>query len=92
MKVNICGLMHEIVESEDAFDVDMHLGQINYKELKILINKNIPNELKEETICHEMVHGMLTHLGFYEEAQNEQFVQSLSNAIYQGFSIKKEEQ
>lgn len=44
---------------------------------------------KEETICHEMLHGMLVHLGFDELSQNEQLVQSLANAIYQGFMIRR---
>lgn len=47
-------------------------------------------EAKEETICHEMVHGILVHLGYTEQSQDETFVQALGNAIYQGFEIKAE--
>lgn len=88
MKVNICGLPHEVVEMENNFNLDCQLGMIEYKDLVIKINKDMPQIAKEETLCHEMVHGMLVHLGYTELADNEQLVQALGNAIYQGFNIK----
>lgn len=87
MKVCICGLKHEVIECEDKFNVDCHLGQIDYKDLVIKINKDMPKESKKETLCHEMVHGMLNHLGYRDLSNDEQFVQALGNAIYQGFEI-----
>lgn len=88
MKVNICGIYHDVVETEDKFDVDCHLGQINYSKGEILINKNMPLSIQNETLCHEMVHGMLNHLGYTQLSQDETFVQALGNAIYQGFNVK----
>lgn len=89
MKVNICGLKHEVIECEDLFNLDCHFGQIDYKDLVIKINKDMPKEVKDETICHEMLHGMLVHIGYTDLANDEHFVQALGNAIYQGFEIKK---
>lgn len=89
MKVNICGLPHEVVEVEDKFNMDCHMGMIEYKDLLIKINKDMPQVAKEETICYEMVHGILVHLGYNDMTNDEQFVQALGNAIYQGFEIKK---
>lgn len=89
MIVNICGVPHEVIEVKDLFNMDCHMGQIEYKDLIIKINKDMPDEAKKETICHEMIHGILIHLGYIEESQNEQFVQALGNAIYQGFDIKE---
>ena len=90
MKVNICGIPHKVIECEDRFDVDAHFGQIDYKACEIRINKDMTEASKKETLCHEMVHGMLTHLGYSEYSQDEQLVQALGNAIYQGFEIKAE--
>ena len=90
MKVNICGIPHKVVECEDRFDVDAHFGQIDYKACEIRINKDMTEASKKETLCHEMVHGMLTHLGYTNYSNDEVFVQSLANAIYQGFEIKTE--
>lgn len=90
MTVNICGVSHKIVECEDNFNADCHFGQIDYKACEIHINKDLTEENKKETICHEMVHGIFIHLGYNDYAQDEQLVQALGNAIYQGFNIKAE--
>lgn len=90
MTVTICGVPHKVVECEDKFNVDTHFGQIDYKTCEIRINKDLTEENKKETICHEMVHGIFIHLGYNDYAQDEQLVQALGNAIYQGFSIKAE--
>ena len=90
MTVNICGIKYEVVECEDAFDADTHFGQIDYLQAKITVNKSMCDSIKKEAICHEMVHGILVHLGYNEQSQNEQFVQALGNAIAQGFEIKEE--
>lgn len=87
MIVNICGIPHKVIECEDNFNVDTHFGQIDYKNCEIRINKNMTDESKKETICHEMIHGIFVHLGYSNCAQDEQLVQALGNAIYQGFNI-----
>ena len=58
MIVNICGLPHKVIEKEDNFDIDCHFGQIDYKKCEIKINKDMTEEVKKETICHEIVHGI----------------------------------
>ena len=64
--------------------------EIDYKACEIRVNKDMSKEAKEETIIHEMVHGMLVHLGYTEQSDDETFVQALANAIYQGFDIRGE--
>lgn len=88
MRINICGIKYDVVECEDAFDVDKHFGQIDYMQAKIKVNKSMCDQIKQEAICHEMVHGILVHLGYNEQSQDEQFVQALGNAIMQGFTIR----
>lgn len=89
MKVNICGIEHEILHEEDKFDAQQtHFGQINFADAKILINRNIAKSIQEETLCHEVIHGILVHLGYEELNDNEQFVSALSNAICQSFDVK----
>ena len=90
MKVNICGITHEVIECEDTFDIDTHFGMITYKDAVIKINKDMPVDMKKEAICHEILHGMLVHLGYDEYSQDERFVQALANAINQTFIIKEE--
>ena len=90
MKVNICGIPHTIIECEDHFNVDYHFGQIEFGKCEIRINKDASDEIKKETIFHEMVHGILVHLGYNAYSNDEQFVQALGNALYQSFEIKEE--
>lgn len=90
MIVNICGVPHKIIECEDKFDTDVHFAQIDYKACKIRVNKDMTDECKKEAICHEMIHGIFVHLGYNNYANDEQLVQALGNAIYQGFKIKAE--
>lgn len=87
--ITICGIPYKIVPTEDVFDVDTHLGQINYITGEIRVNEKLQGEILYETLAHEIVHGILTYLGYEKESQNEQFVQALGNAINQTFKIKE---
>lgn len=92
MKVNICGMLYDVVEEEDIFHFgEKRFGFIDYMQTKIHINKDMTVENKKETLCHEMVHGILNHLGYNDYNDDEQFVQALGNAIYQSFSIVDKE-
>jgi hypothetical protein len=49
----------------------------------------MPEAMQQQALCHEWLHGALVMLGFNEESQNEQFVQALSMAINQTFTVKE---
>lgn len=87
MIVNICGIPHKVIETEDNFDLDVHFGQIDYKKCEIRINKSLSCEGKHEALCHEIIHGIFVHLGFNEFSQDEHLVQALGNAIHQSFDV-----
>ena len=90
MKVNICGMLHKVIKCPDLFDADgTHYGQIDYGKCEIRINDGISKENFEETLCHEMLHGILVHIGRGDLSADEALVQALANAIYQGFEVKE---
>ena len=90
--VNICGIPHLVVEQSDSFDSgNAHLGQIDYQRCVITINECMDENVKKETLCHEIVHGILVHLGYDELSQDEKFVQAMANGINQTFEIKEQE-
>lgn len=91
-KVNICGIQHTVSLCEDNFDTDLHLGQIKYADAEIRINKNATEAMQMQALFHEMLHGMLIQIGRNEESNDECFVQSLSNAMYQSFTVKEAEE
>ena len=89
MRVNICGIPHEVDFVDDTFaGQDSNFDLITYSECRIRINKNMPKDIQRRTIIHEMVHGMLLHIGREDLTQNETFVQTLAIAIDEGFEIK----
>lgn len=88
MKINICGIEHKIIECEDRFDADTHMGMIDYPKAEICINKNMAESIKTATLCHEVLHGMLMHIGREDLTQDERFVVSLGNAINGSFVPK----
>ena len=84
MIVSICGIPHEVIEREDVFDKEVvQFGQIDYRKAVITLNKNVSPEVKEESLWHEIMHGILVHLGYNEMSDNEQFIQAVSNGVYQ---------
>lgn len=85
MKVNICGIPHKVIYFKDEFNTDTHYGQIDYGKAVIKISEDISKEQQDEALCHEILHGILVHIGKDELSQDEEFVNVLSNAIYQSF-------
>lgn len=88
--VNICGIRHPVIECEDKFDSDTHFGLIDHTQNEIKINKNLSEAAKLETLFHEVVHGILVHIGYQEQSQDETFVQAFGNALFQCCDFKEE--
>lgn len=92
MKINICGITHKVIEDDDVFNANcIHFGQIDFKKCEIHIAKDSTQEIKNEALCHEIIHGIFVHLGYADYSNDEQFVQALGNAINQSFSVKEKE-
>lgn len=85
MEINICGIPYKIIERKDHFDTDLQFAMVDHKKCEIVVNDELTEEGKKESICHEFVHAVLLHLGYNEMHNDEQFVQALGNAIYQTF-------
>ena len=92
MTVNICGIPHKIIFCEDSFQCgDTHFGEIDYGKAEIKVNSALSAENQQETICHEIVHGIFVHIGRQDLAEDEILVQALANAINQSFAVKYKE-
>ena len=87
--IDICGIPYQVVECEDYFTGDsVHFGEIDIKQCKIQIAKDMSKEMKEQTLMHELLHGILMTLGYTEENENEQFVTAVSAAMYPIFKVR----
>lgn len=91
-KIKICGIPYKIKQVnviEEEFE-GVTQGLIVYSNAEIKIKKNLPSKLKKSVLYHEIVHGILTQMGYNDLSNDEKFVQSLSIAIYQMFDLKEE--
>lgn len=82
-KVIICGIPYEVITKEviDCEGEGKTLGHIDYANQKITLREDLPEETRKETLIHEMIHGILCHIG-RDDLNNEDFVQSMANALF----------
>lgn len=87
--VKVCGIPYTVEEYADIFNADgIHFGQVDYLAGKIIINSRATEEIKKETLCHEILHAILVNIGRSDMSEDEMLVQQLGNAINQTFEIK----
>lgn len=81
-KIKIFATEYIVEEVEQIDKYQRLLGQINYCEQRILIDKNISEDMKREILIHEILHGILEKLGYTEINNDEQKVQSIASTLY----------
>ena len=89
MQVEILGVNYEIKEADIIDENPNILGQIVYQKQEIQIKKSLLKDMKNSTIIHEIVHGILFHSGKQELNEKEDLVESLSSSIYQVLKSNK---
>lgn len=89
-KIKICGVPFKIkqVNVIDEEETGIVQGKIFNSQAKILISKRLPKKIKKRVLYHEILHGILVQLGYNELSDDETFVQSMANAMYQMFKLK----
>ena len=89
MQVEILGVNYEIKELDIVDENPNVLGQIVYQKQEIQIKKPLLKDMKNSTIIHEIVHGILFHSGKQELNEKEDLVESISSSIYQVLKSNK---
>lgn len=89
MQVEILGVNYEIKELDIIDENPNVLGQIVYQKQEIQIKKSLLKDMKNSTIIHEIVHGILFHSGKQELNEKEDLVESVSSSIYQVLKSNK---
>lgn len=91
MKVDVCGKLFDLKEIESNTRADTYMGRCDPKMATITINKDMPPEMKESSLIHEWLHGVLTCVGMQEYSDNEILISFLENELYRaGFRVKRE--
>lgn len=78
--ITITGIPYKIEEVEMIKTSDK-IGQIDYLEQVIRIEKTLTDEKKKQVLLHEIIHGILEELGFGELNDNENLVQSIAASL-----------
>ena len=82
MKIKIMGSEYQYEEVEQVDKWSRTLGQIDYINQRILVEKGIPDDLKREVLLHEILHGIFDKLGFSDINSDEQKVNSIGSTLY----------
>ena len=84
-KIKIGGMEYQVKEVKfGESNGDVTLGECHFETADILINENLSDSRKEQTLFHEMVHAMLFEAGSVEY-DNEELVNQLGLIMYQAF-------
>lgn len=86
--INILGLNYTIEEVDTVNKFELSKGEINYLSNEIRIDKNMPEDLKNQVLMHEILHAVFELLGMRELAEDEDKVQSIATALHLVFSTQ----
>lgn len=70
----------EIVDKDNGEVI--HYGRTDNIKYEILINNNQPDNEKEITFYHELIHAILNTGQYFEYSSNEAFVEYMARCIY----------
>lgn len=90
--IKICGIPYQIIEKECIEGNGRVCGEITYDECIIKMREGMHPDYYNQTLIHEVVHGMLVMIGRNDLSEDETFVQSLALAISQTFDLKGEKE
>ena len=61
---------------------DWRKGQIDFVKCRIRIDSSMSHKMKEQTLMHEILHGILEGLGMEDLNSDERAVQSIASALH----------
>ncbi|MDG3136717.1 hypothetical protein [Streptococcus suis] len=69
--VKIGGLTYAVTKKSDLQGTNGNWGQIQYKKLEISLDDSLPEQLEDQTLIHEIVHGILAEAGYTNHEQDQ---------------------
>ncbi|CZR02356.1 hypothetical protein [Trichococcus collinsii] len=79
--IKIGGLLYGVEITKDLQGKEGNWGHIAYKETKIRIDDNLNPQLTNQTLIHEMTHGILMEAGYSEH--EEEMADRIGKVLYQ---------
>ncbi len=87
-RLNILGFEWKVVQGKDVCLQGNCYGSCHKETQKIFIDPNIPEQKKEHTLIHEILHALIWQLGLSdriekEKCTEEEIVTTISQGLYQ---------
>ena len=84
--IDVCGVPFQLVDLEPNGRHDGNFGTCDNQTGVITINSKMPEEIKQQTLVHEWLHGVLTSYG---QEHSENLTNILANELYRkGYRIQ----
>ena len=81
-KLDILGVEYQIKQIRCVSRFDARKGEIDYLTHTVTIDEELPEDAKEETLLHEVIHAILERLGLDDNENNEQVVSGLAAVLH----------
>lgn len=62
------------------------MGACSNQDAKIVLLKSLPQQVKEQTFCHELIHAILFSMGRPADQHDEVFVDAFGTMLHQYLS------
>ena len=84
--INLLGVGISVEEVDVVCKEDPRKGEYDYLTGVIKLDRNMPTDMKNQVLMHELLHAMFDFLGLDELRDDEQKVQMIATAIHQLFT------
>lgn len=80
-KINICGIKYDI-QLVDGGYCGQNMGKSDFAQSKIYINRDLPEDVMENVLLHEIMHICYRNGYLCKEDDEERVVEVLTNLLY----------
>lgn len=79
--INICGIEYEIKRVDGDYCGE-NMGKSDFANAKIFINKDLPQDVQENVLLHEIMHICYRNGYLSKDDEEERVVEVLTNLLY----------
>ena len=81
-KITVMGIEYTVEYVEVVNKEEPRFGQVDFFESRIQIDRSLSEDMKKQTLLHEILHCICQGLGLYDIGENENAIQSMATALY----------
>lgn len=84
--VKIGPMRYEVISNDDRMpesDTGYRIGEIDYERLRIRLKNTLNDQVRIQTLWHEIIHGILNNAGSPDKSQMETIIDAVATGIIQ---------